>query len=121
LGASVRVIVLDTSAGRDATQRLVLLNPELTEMSSEEVADEGCLSIPEFVTSVQRATSVTVVGQDLNGQSIEVQAEGLAARAIQHEIDHINGRLIVDFLNPLQRDLFERRFREQQFRKRVFF
>ena len=121
VGASLRVIVLDTSAGRDAKQRLVLLNPELTETSGEDFAEEGCLSIPEFVTRVPRATSVTVVGQNLNGKSVEVQAEGLAARTIQHEIDHINGRLIVDFLNPLQRDLFERRFRQQQSRKRAFF
>nr|HDM58830.1 peptide deformylase [Bacillota bacterium] len=121
VGALVRVIVLDASAGRDPKQRLVLLNPELKEMTSEDFAEEGCLSIPEFVTRVPRATSVTVIGQNLSGKSVEVRAEGLAARAIQHEIDHLNGRLIVDFLNPLQRDLFERRFRQQQLKQKVFF
>ena len=121
LGASVRVIVLDTSGGKDPEQRLVLLNPRILEMSSEENAEEGCLSIPGFVTHIPRATLLKVVGQTLDGKSIEVEAEGLAARAIQHEIDHINGRLIIDFLNPLQRDLFERKFRQEQAKKRPFF
>jgi len=121
LGASVRVIVLDTSGGKDPKQLLVLLNPRILEMSAEENAEEGCLSIPEFMTHIGRATSVKVVGQTLEGKSVEVEAEGLAARAIQHEIDHINGRLIVDFLNPLQRDLFERKFRQEQAKKRTFF
>ncbi len=121
LGASVRLIVLDASGGKDPKQRLVLLNPEILEMSTEECAEEGCLSIPEFVTDIGRATSVMVVGRTLNGKSIEVQAEGLAARAIQHEIDHLNGRLIVDFLNALQRDIFERRFRQGQSKRRAIF
>ena len=121
VGASVRVIVLDASGGRDPKQRLVLLNPEILEMSGEESAEEGCLSIPEFVTDIRRATLVRVVGQTLNGKSIEVEAEGLAARAIQHEIDHLNGRLIVDFLNPLQRDIFEHKFRQEQSKRRAFF
>ncbi len=121
LGAAVRVIVLDTSGGRDPGQLLVLLNPRILEMSSEENAEEGCLSVPDFMTHIPRATLVKVVGQTLDGKSIEVEAEGLAARAIQHEIDHLNGRLIVDFLNPLQRDLFERKFRQEQANKRTFF
>ena len=121
VGASVRVIVLDASGGKDPGQRLVLLNPRILEMSCEVTAEEGCLSIPEFVTHVSRATSLKVVGQTLDGKSIEVEAEGLAARAIQHEIDHLDGRLIVDFLNPLQRDLFERKFQQEQLRKRIVF
>ncbi|MBN1591654.1 MAG: peptide deformylase [Candidatus Coatesbacteria bacterium] len=118
VGASVRLIVLDPSAGRDPRQRLVVINPEILEMEEEETAEEGCLSIPEFVTDVSRARLIRAIGMTMDGKSVEIEAEGLAARAFQHELDHLNGRLLIDFLNPLQRDIFERKYQQMLSRKR---
>ncbi|MCD6327254.1 peptide deformylase [bacterium] len=114
LGASLRVIVLDTSDGKDPDQQLVLLNPELIDAHGESVAEEGCLSLPGFVTEMSRAASVVVRGLSIEGKAIEIEAEGLPARALQHEIDHLNGILIIHSLNPLQRDLFERKWKQRQ-------
>lgn len=119
LGAPVQVIVFDTSGGKDAKKKIALLNPVLIErLDGEEEAEEGCLSIPEFVTNVTRASRVVVRGQALDGKTMEIEASGLAARVIQHEIDHLLGRLIIDALNPLQRDLFERKWNQEANQRR---
>ncbi|MBN2035241.1 MAG: peptide deformylase [Chitinispirillaceae bacterium] len=105
VGTAVRIAVVDTTAGEKAPY--VLINPEII-YSSQEIADEeeGCLSIPTVRLKVKRPAIVTVKALDAGGKEYVVEkAEGLLARALQHEIDHLNGILFVDRVSPLQRRL----------------
>ena len=97
-----RVIVIDTSDGHD--EPLVLINPELIETSDEmTVSEEGCLSVPEIYDRVERHTRVRVRALDRSGASREFDAEGLLAVAVQHEMDHLLGKVFVEYLSPLKR------------------
>lgn len=98
-----RVIVIDVSEQRD--QPLVLINPELTWASTEtQVGDEGCLSVPGIYDGVERARAVKVRALDRTGASREIEAEGLLAVCIQHEMDHLMGKVFVEYLSPLKRN-----------------
>ncbi|WP_409308639.1 peptide deformylase [Pectobacterium sp. B1J-3] len=96
-----RIIVIDVSEERD--QRLVLINPELLEKDGDTGIEEGCLSIPETRALVPRAERVKVRALDREGNSFELEAEGLLAICIQHEMDHLVGKLFIDYLSPLKR------------------
>ena len=98
IGVPLRVIVVELPQveGEEDPQRgrlFVICNPEVVKSWGEEEGDEGCLSLPGYVGEVKRASRVTVKGQDLKGKKIRVRAQGLLARALQHEIDHLNGML----------------------------
>ncbi|MGV0958806.1 MAG: peptide deformylase [Limnohabitans sp.] len=96
-----RLVVIDTSEERN--QPLVLINPEITWMSDERVkGDEGCLSVPGIYDGVERATAVKVTALDRNGQTQNIEAEGLLAICIQHELDHLKGKVFVEYLSPLK-------------------
>ena len=98
-----RVIVIDTSDGRDDPR--VLINPELVARSAEmTLADEGCLSVPLVYDKVQRHAKVTVRSLDRDGQPQEFEAEGLLAICVQHEMDHLIGKVFVEYLSQLKRD-----------------
>ena len=98
-----RVIVIDTSDSRDAPR--VLINPELIAQSEDMVlGDEGCLSVPAVYEKVQRHARVTVRALDRNGMPFELDAEGLTAVCVQHEMDHLVGKVFVEYLSPLKRD-----------------
>ena len=98
-----RVIVIDTSEARD--RPLVLINPELVEASDERVvADEGCLSVPEIFDKVTRHARVRVRALDRNGAVQEFDADGLLAICVQHEMDHLLGKVFVEYLSPLKRN-----------------
>ncbi|MGM3172723.1 peptide deformylase [Dickeya lacustris] len=96
-----QIIVIDVSEERD--QQLVLINPELLEKSGDTGIEEGCLSIPETRALVPRAESIKVRALDREGKPFELQAEGLLAICIQHEMDHLVGKLFVDYLSPMKR------------------
>ena len=97
-----RLIVIDVSEERD--QRLVLINPELVWTSDERVkGDEGCLSVPGIYDGVERAERVKVRALDEQGQAREIEADGLLAVCIQHEMDHLRGKVFVEYLSPLKR------------------
>ncbi len=96
-----RIIVIDVSETRD--ERHVLINPELLSKSGETGIEEGCLSIPDQRGFVPRAENVTIRALDREGQPYELEAEGLLAICIQHEMDHLVGKLFVDYLSPLKR------------------
>ncbi|WP_036773762.1 peptide deformylase [Photorhabdus australis] len=96
-----RIVVIDVSDTRN--ERLVLINPELLEKNGETGIEEGCLSIPEQRALVPRAEKVKIRALDYDGQSFELQADGLLAICIQHEMDHLIGKLFVDYLSPLKR------------------
>jgi peptide deformylase len=98
-----RLIVIDTSQERN--QPLVLINPEITWASEEkQVGDEGCLSVPGIYDGVERSTSIKVRALDGDGQSRELAAEGMLAVCIQHEMDHLMGKVFVEYLSPLKRN-----------------
>jgi peptide deformylase len=115
VGVPRRLIVLDTAKGEDEPPcPLVLFNPEIVALGSEmREHEEGCLSIPGVRIDIERPSSVTVRFLDREGKPQELAAEGLLATAIQHEIDHLNGRLIIDFLSRLKRDIIVRKFKKQ--------
>ena len=107
-----RIIVIDVSENRE--QQLVLINPELLEKDGETGIEEGCLSIPEQRALVPRAERVKIRALDRNGNSFELEADELLAICIQHEMDHLDGRLFVDYLSPLKRDLVKKRLAKQR-------
>ncbi|MDG6895251.1 peptide deformylase [Volucribacter amazonae] len=96
-----RIITIDLEG--DKTQQLVLINPEIVASSGETGIEEGCLSIPGFRGLVPRKQKVTVTALDRNGEPFTLEAEDLLAICIQHEIDHLNGVLFIDYLSPLKR------------------
>lgn len=96
-----RVLVIDTS--EDKSQALCLINPEIMELKGIEKMDEGCLSVPGIYEPVQRARQITVRALNREGEQFEMQAEDLLAVCIQHEMDHLQGKLFVDYLTEMKR------------------
>jgi peptide deformylase len=112
-----RIIVIDISEGKN--QPLCLINPQILERSGEEEMEEGCLSVPGFFEPVRRAERVRARALDREGQAFEVETEGLLAVCIQHEIDHLDGKLFVDYLSPLKRQRIRARLEKQRRQGRV--
>jgi len=102
-----RLLIIDIT--EDKTQPLCFINPEILEMSGSIENDEGCLSVPEVYESVERAEHIRVKAQDKNGQEFELEAEGLLAVCIQHEMDHLEGKLFVDYLSQLKRSWLKKK------------
>ena len=97
-----RFMVIDISD--DKSQPMVFINPEITVADGHQVYQEGCLSVPNIFADVTRANSITVKAWGRDGQPFELQTDGLLAICIQHEMDHLEGKLFVDYLSPLKRD-----------------
>ena len=106
-----RVIVIDIS--EDKSEPLCLINPEILEKEGEESMDEGCLSVPEIYETVTRAEKIRVRALDRDGNSFEMDADGLLAVCIQHEIDHLDGKLFVDYLSNLKRQRIRKKLEKQ--------
>ena len=102
-----RLLVIDIS--EDRSEPLCLINPEILEADGKSANDEGCLSVPEVYESVERAERILVRALDREGQELELEAEGLLAVCIQHEMDHLNGKLFVDYLSPLKRQRLKKK------------
>tara|TARA_R110002124_G_scaffold253095_5_gene418520 strand:- start:181 stop:690 length:510 start_codon:yes stop_codon:yes gene_type:complete len=96
-----RVVVIDVSEKQDNPQ--VFINPEITHMDGTTISEEGCLSVPNNYAKVERAETITVNALDENGDAFTLDADGLLAICIQHELDHLKGKLFVDYLSPLKR------------------
>ena len=107
-----RVIVLDTS--EDRSQPLALVNPEILARDGVERMDEGCLSVPGVFEEVERAERIRVRALDRDGRSLEMEATGLLAVCIQHELDHLEGRLFVDYLSDLKRTRIRSKLEKEQ-------
>jgi peptide deformylase len=103
IGINLRLSVIDTIG--DKSQQLVIVNPEIIHAEQDTAYDEGCLSVPGAYDKVIRPSKVTVKALDRFGQPFEISAEGLLAKCLQHEIDHINGKLFIDLLSPLKKAL----------------
>ncbi len=112
VGVNLRLIVLDISGGEETGHQMILTNPEVTEQEGTQEVEEGCLSVPGFTAIVERPSRVHVIGQDLEGNPQEIDAEGLLARAFCHEIDHLDGILYLNCLSALKRDLIKRKIRK---------
>jgi peptide deformylase len=102
-----RLLVLDVSEQADAP--MVFINPEILERDGEQVYQEGCLSVPGIYADVHRSNSVRVRALDRDGKVFEIEAEGVLAVCIQHEMDHLAGKLFVDYLSPLKRDMVKKK------------
>lgn len=107
-----RVIVIDISEEKD--QPLALINPHILEKEGEIETDEGCLSVPGFFEPVERAEHIRVSALDRDGNSFELEAEGLLAVCIQHEMDHLEGKLFVDYLSSLKRNRIRKKLTKQE-------
>lgn len=113
---NLRMLVLDLSEERD--QPRVLINPEITSREGSQVCEEGCLSVPGEYAEVERAEKIRVRALDRDGQKHEFDAEGLLAVCIQHEIDHLDGKVFVDYLSPLKRRMIEKRLKKARLQQR---
>jgi peptide deformylase len=112
VGRLQRVVIVDCSTTRKPVPnhgRLVLVNPEITEWDGFELGREGCLSVPDYTGNVIRAERIKLNAQDPNGEPLEFEMEGFEARAVQHEVDHLDGVLFVDRLVSRRTDLFQRK------------
>lgn len=108
VGVTSRVAVIDAEG-----KRFAMINPVITASTGRDTAEEGCLSIPEIYAEVTRAQRLTLEALDERGMPYVLEAEGLVARAIQHEVDHLDGILFLDHLSPLKRQLLVARFRRE--------
>ena len=123
VGVPLQLAVIDLSSREEEEQRhplLVMINPEILSLEGSVLEEEGCLSVPDYSEKIKRAARVKVRAQDRKGKPFELEAEGLMAKALQHEIDHLNGLLFVDKLSPLKKSLFKRRFRKALVEKEEF-
>lgn len=114
VGILKRVVVIDAAKDDEPPNPIAMANPELIAVgSTTRVHEEGCLSIPDVHVEIERPSTVTVRYIDRYGKEQELAADGLLATAIQHEIDHLDGQLIIDFLSRLKRDIIIRKFKKQ--------
>jgi peptide deformylase len=107
-----RIIVIDTSETKDDLH--VFINPEIVSRDGEQTLEEGCLSVPGIYDNVTRAQRITVRALDREGQPFEVEASGLLATCVQHEIDHLEGRLFVDYLSRLKQQRIRKKLQKQE-------
>lgn len=114
IALSQRLTVIDCSFKKDPEQKVVLINPVIVERKGKQLEEEGCLSLPEIREKVSRAAWVKVKAQDVKGEWFEIEGTELLARAMQHEIDHLDGVLFIDRLSRLKRDLLIRKIKKMQ-------
>jgi peptide deformylase len=114
VGVSLRVFVVDLSVGRDRVQLITLVNPEFVQREGTQLEEEGCLSVPGFNATVLRPSRVVIKGFDREENPQTLEGTGLLARAFQHEMDHLDGRLFVDRLRGIKRDVIVRKIQKLQ-------
>ncbi len=114
VGHSLRLAVFDSSVKEEEGRLTVLINPEVIEKNGEVIMKEGCLSVPELEAEIKRAERVKVVGSDRYFNPITIEATGFLARVIQHEMDHLDGILLLDRISLLKRNIYKRRFIKKQ-------
>ena len=111
IGVPKRVVTMDVSKKEGEREPMVLVNPEITWRSEEKrVYEEGCLSIPEYYEEVERPDRIRFRYTTLDGETVEREADGLMATCVQHEVDHLDGVLFIDYLSKLKRDRVTKRF-----------
>jgi peptide deformylase len=113
VGVGKRVCVVDLSVGEKEEDLHVFINPRILEVSGSEISEEGCLSFPDVHLEIERPFVATVEAEDLGGKTFTIAASGLLARAMQHEIEHLEGRVFLQNLSPLKRELLKRQIRKR--------
>jgi peptide deformylase len=113
VGVSKRVCIVDLSVGDTPGELKVFVNPRIVEATGHETAEEGCLSFPDIHLDIERPAMATVEAEDLEGKVFRVSADGLLARAMQHEIEHLEGRVFLMNLSPLKRELVKRQIKKR--------
>ncbi|MDM9996409.1 peptide deformylase [Bartonella henselae] len=114
IGIPLRMLVLDVSRNDEQKNPLVIINPEVLWLSDERnIYKEGCLSIPEYFAEVERPKRLCVRYQNREGKQTEIEADDLLATCLQHEIDHLNGRLFIDYLSKIKRDMVIRKLKKR--------
>ena len=114
IGIAKRIAVIDCSFKEDPAAKMVIINPEIINKHGRQTHSEGCLSLPDFRENVTRAMKCSVRAQDINGNWFESEGEELLARAMQHETDHLNGKLFISHVSALKRDLIRRKIKKLQ-------
>jgi len=114
IGIAKCIAVIDCSFKEDPAAKMVIINPEIINKHGRQTHSEGCLSLPDFRENVARAMKCTVRAQDVNGNWFESEGEELLARAMQHETDHLNGKLFISHISALKRDLIRRKIKKLQ-------
>jgi peptide deformylase len=115
VGVSKSLIVIDVSHREEEEEKtplVVLINPVLRAADGEIESEEGCLSLPGYITTVNRAERILVHGLDREGKPVQIESQGLLCRALQHEIDHLNGTLLIDRISSIKREFFKKRFQK---------
>lgn len=112
IGIARRIAVVDVSCGEKDTDRIVLINPQIVSAEGAQTSEEGCLSLPGFRENVTRGRRVTVQAQNASGEVFQMSGDDLLARAFLHETDHLNGRLYINHVSALKRDLIRRKIRK---------
>jgi len=107
-----QLLILDVS--EDKSQPMVFINPEILSSEGSQIYQEGCLSVPGIFADVKRADKITIKALDRDGKSFELAADGLLAVCIQHEMDHLAGKVFVDYLSPLKRELVKKKLAKQR-------
>lgn len=113
IGLPWRLFVVNIGVETDKDNLVTVVNPEITAMEGSELGEEGCLSIPDVIAEVNRASQIEIKGYDLDGNEIRYEAQGYLARAFQHEMDHLNGVLFWDNLGKMKRDILKRKFKKK--------
>lgn len=108
-----KFFVMDCSGNRDPKQRIVCINPRIVETKGKIISEEGCLSFPGIYFEVERPEVVTVTAHDIHGQEFTLEVQGLAARCVTHETDHLYGKVFIEYLSPLKRDLIKRKIKKK--------
>ncbi len=106
-----RIVVMDLS--EEKNEPLILINPEITKLEGKETMREGCLSVPDYFDTVERAEKIEFNYKTLENEIINVETDGLLAVCVQHEIDHLNGKLFIDYLSPLKRRRLKKKIEKQ--------
>lgn len=111
---SIQLITVDLSVGENSSDLIVLANPELLHEEGETIIEEGCLSVPGINEKVKRPYRVVIKGIDLDGKEKTIEAEDLLARIFCHEIDHVNGKLFIEYLSPLKKNIIRKKLKKQK-------
>ena len=104
---SLIVIEVSNEEDEEPMEPLILVNPDIKELSGSCVIEEGCLSIPDVKVEIERPKEIRIKFQDVKGEKKDLRCDGILARIIQHEVDHLRGRLMIDYLSPVKRDLLK--------------
>ena len=113
IGISLQLAIMDITSKDEDNELIVLCNPEIIKGEGEQVDEEGCLSIGEYCSKVKRFEKIQVRAQDIKGNPVEFEAEGFHARVIQHELDHLQGKVFIDRISSLKRSLFMKKLKKQ--------